>query len=868
MPFTPRTRRSSGPLVALLLLTIAIGGCRPAGSADPGPGVSRELGEQRARTIANVSYDLAFDVPADHAAPVTGTVTIRFDRTGDSGPVILDFRAPEGNVRAVTSSGRPLTYRRVTDHLIVTPPADLDTAGITVAFQATDLALNRQPDFLYTLFVPDRASTAFPCFDQPDLKARYTLQLRIPAGWQAVANGALESRDSTAGAEPVLRFADTEPLSTYQAAFAAGRFFVEQAVRDGRTFHLYHRETDSAKVARNRDAIFDLEAGALRWLEDYTGIPFPFQKFDFFAVPSFQFGGMEHPGAVWYRAAGLFLDPSATQSQQLGRASLIAHETAHMWFGDLVTMKWFNDVWMKEVFANFMAAKIAEPAFPEVNHRLRFYLANFPTAYAVDRTAGANPIRQPLENLNDAASLYGAIIYQKAPIVMRQLEELIGPETMRRGLREYLDRHRYGNATWTDLISILDEMSAEDLAAWSHAWVEEPGRPTVEVTRGPGRGSITLSQRDTWPGRHLRWTQRIVLAYPAGDSLATVPVKLEDSSTTVRLPAAAGSPPFVLPGADGLGYAHFVLDSASRADLLRELPSVPDPVARAVAWNTLDEDVLYGAVGAPTLVGLALQSLPSESDPLLTDRLLGSLGDLYWHFLQPAQRDSVAATVEAALWRGLAREGTPGRKQSYLNALISMATTSAAVARLQRIWAKQETPAGLPLAERQYTALAEALALRGVPDADSILDAQQARIDNPDRLARFRFVRPSLSADSARRDSVFRSLADPANRRHEPWVLAALGYLNHPLRARTAIHEIAPALDLMEQVKATGDIFFPLGWANAVLSGHRSPEAAKIVSDWLDAHRDYPPRLKGKILQAADELLRRGSRESGVGTRE
>ncbi len=141
---------------------------------------------------------------------------------------------------------------------------------------------------------------------------------------------------------------------------------------------MLHRETDAAKVARNRDAIFDLHASALGWLERYTGIPYPWGKFDFLLVPSFQFGGMEHPGAIFYNASGLLLDPSATQNQKLGRASLIAHETAHMWFGDLVTMRWFDDVWMKEVFANFMAAKIVNPSFPEINHDLRFLLAHYP----------------------------------------------------------------------------------------------------------------------------------------------------------------------------------------------------------------------------------------------------------------------------------------------------------------------------------------------------------------------------------------------------------------------------------------------------------------------------------------------------------
>ena len=135
---------------------------------------------------------------------------------------------------------------------------------------------------------------------------------------------------------------------------------------------MFHRETDAAKVARNRDALFDLHAKSLAWLEDYTGIKYPWGKFDFVLIPSFQFGGMEHPGAIFYNASSMMLDESATQNQLLNRASTIAHETSHMWFGDLVTMRWFNDVWMKEVMANFMAAKIVNPSFPEVNHDLRF----------------------------------------------------------------------------------------------------------------------------------------------------------------------------------------------------------------------------------------------------------------------------------------------------------------------------------------------------------------------------------------------------------------------------------------------------------------------------------------------------------------
>ena len=179
------------------------------------------------------------------------------------------------------------------------------------------------------------------------------------------------------------------------------------------------------KIEESVGEIFNIHQKSIEYLEEYTAHKFPFQKMDFATIPPFQYGGMEHVGAIQYRESSLFLDKNATQNRKLGRAKLIAHETSHMWFGDLVTMKWFNDVWMKEVFANFMADKIMNPVFPEVNHGLQFTMAHYPSAYSEDRTQGTNAIRQNLDNLKNAGSLYGRIIYNKAPIMMRQLEACI-----------------------------------------------------------------------------------------------------------------------------------------------------------------------------------------------------------------------------------------------------------------------------------------------------------------------------------------------------------------------------------------------------------------------------------------------------------
>ncbi len=829
-----------------------------SGQEAAGPGISRTLAQARARDLSHVTYDVSFRVPETRSAAIHGHVIVGFDWSGD-GPLVLDFAAPRDHVQGVLVDGNPVGFALLDGHIVI--PGNLLKHGhdeVEVTFVAGDGPLNRNDDFMYTLFVPDRAHEAFPCFDQPDLKARFTLHLDLPSAWKAVANGAQED-PAVNGDRTVHRFAQTQPLPTYLFAFAAGDFRVETATRHGRVMHMYHRESDSAKVARNAGAIFDLHDRALRWLEDYTGIPYPFGKFDFVLIPSFQYGGMEHPGAIYYRANSLMLDESATLNQELGRASVISHETSHMWFGDLVTMRWFNDVWMKEVFANFMAAKIVNPSFPAIDHELRFLLAYYPAAYAVDRTAGANPIRQELDNLDEAGSLYGAIIYQKAPIVMRQLEALVGADAFRDGLREYLKGHEYGNATWPDLIRVLDRRSAQDLAAWSRAWVEQPGRPTITTTLDTGEGRIAdlaLTQTDPWPDRHLVWNQHLTLALGYDDSVSAMPVQLATSRLDVSGARGRPAPRWVLANGGTWGYGLFQPDSATLSYLETAAARLPSPRLRAVAWLTVWDAMLERHVSPDTVLALALEMLSGTPNELNAQRVLSDLSDVYWQYVGQPDRLRWAPRLERFLWRHAERADQPRTKAAYFNAWRSIVQTDAGVARLRRIWARQDSIPGLPLSEEDYTDLAFALAVRGVPDQQEILAQQRERIGNPDRRARFDFVAPSLSADPAVRDSVFASLAKLENRRREPWALAALGYLNHPLRAPRSERYIRPGLDLLEEIQRTGDIFFPQRWLGALLGGHRSPAAAAIVRRFLDEHPHYPARLRGKILQSADPLFR------------
>lgn len=826
---------------SVLILIVLLAACtRPLDPrfAAPPPleaGVSQALAQWRAETIADVEYDLHLALPAAAEQPIAGKLLVQFDLAAVTGAVPLDFRESTDKLHGLRVNGHDAPIRHDAEHLML--PAPLLQAGrnsVEIAFTAGDSSLNRNPDFLYTLFVPDRARTAFPVFDQPDLKARYRLSLEAPDGWEVLAQAPVVAT-STAVRRTTHEFAQSEPVSSYLFSFVAGNFQRETRSVNGREMTMLYRETDADKIARNMDEIFRLHGEALAWLEDYTGIPYPYAKFDFAAIPAYQYGGMEHPGAIQYRERALFLDEDPSQNELLRRASLIAHETAHMWFGDLVTMRWFDDVWTKEVFANFMAAKIVNPSFPDIDHELAFVLDHYPSAYSVDRTEGANAIRQPLANLDQAGSLYGAIIYDKAPIMMRQLELVLGEDAFREGMREYLTRFAGGNASWPELIEILDRRTEIDLAAWSEVWVNTAGRP--HYLRGEN-GSF----RQVDPaGLERSWAQRFT-------------VKPGPAGSDTPLSAIPMSGPLLF-NADGKGYGLFPVDPEI---VVRMWDGLSDLEKGAQLVN-LYEQMLEGhpQLAPQAYYGFLFARAPAEPNELLQQEMLGQMSDIYWTLLTQQDRAAQAPQVEAALWRVVEASHLPAstRKQVF-DALRGFALTAPTLARLKAIWAGEQALPGIALSERERISLAASLAIRLPSEAEAILDAQATQISNPDEARRFAFQRPSLAPDPEVRGAFFGSLAEADNRANENWVLGAVGNLHHPLRTAQSQAYVLPSLELLEEIQQSGDIFFPGSWASATLGNHTSPEVAAIVRRFLAERPDYNPQLRLKILQAADPVFR------------
>jgi len=846
------------------------------------PGISHALARHRAAATAGVRYDLSLDVTSLDSA--VGRVTIRFRRVGPD-DAILDFRGRR--LGAVLANGQAVSSAETRNgHLVV--PARLLQVGenavqlnfvADIAPSGASIIRNHDPtdgsDYLYTLLVPADASQLFPCFDQPDLKARVRLSLTAPAGWAVVSNGRIVA-SHPAGAAVTTAFAETRPISTYLIAFAAGPWRTAQLVSGGRTITAYVRRSRAAEA--DLDTLLALNARALDWMERYFGRRYPFEKFDFVLAPAFPFGGMEHPGAVFYSEDGFIFRERPTLPRRLGRYSTILHEVAHQWFGDLVTMRWFDDLWLKEGFATFMAAKALAELEPTADAWKTFYLGNKPPAYAVDRTAGTRPLWQELDNLDQAKSNYGAIVYNKAPAVLKQLEYLVGDSAFQAGVRRFLSRYSYGNAGWRDLLGAIGTAAGRPLEGFGRQFMLRAGMPVVEqrlevrdgrilrlaLAQSPAVSACELHRAGTSANAACRpgaeagptWTERtqVLLHYP-DRTVVRLPIELHGAVTEIHSAVGRPAPDFVFANASDFGYFLLVLDSSSARTLEQgALGRVEDPFLRAMLWGAMWDQVRSYRMEPERFVRLALRELPRETDEQIVPVILGRLDRAVGAYLRPDARDRVQPELERVLLTGAADTSRSyGVRKAFVDAFIGRAASTAGVARLDALLS-MDSVAGEPLRDpTRWEAVARLIEV-GAPTAERRF-AEQARRDTTADGRRRAFTagagRPSAEV---KRTYFIRYFADSTL--NEEWASGSLGPFNALEQQALTFPYIGPALDSLPYIQSHRRIFFLETWLAAFLRGQTGDSALDVVRSYLDAHPHLPLDLRRKVLQHMDELER------------
>ncbi|WP_343705294.1 M1 family aminopeptidase [Flavobacterium sp.] len=817
-------------------------------------GVSEQLAHFRKKQISDLQYTLSFEIPNQKAENINSNLTVNLSLSDLSQPLIFDFKEKTSNIKTIEANGKKLSIVHENGHIVIPVSAlILGKNTVSISFIAGNLSLNRNDDFLYTLLVPDRASTLFPCFDQPDLKATYKLSLSVPKDWSVLAGSdvvkKLEKEDFT-----VYTFGESDKMSTYLFSFVAGKF--KSAIqKPGLEMTMLYRENSPEKFRVSADTIFNLHQQSLDFLEKYTNYKFPFQKLDFASIPVFQYGGMEHVGAIQYRESTLFLDNSATDSEKLNRAKLIAHETSHMWFGDLVTMKWFDDVWMKEVFANFMADKIMNPIFPKVNHNLQFFTAHYPSAYAEDRSLGTHPIKQHLANLKNAGSLYGAIIYNKAPIMMRQLEASMGKEAFQKGIQKYIQKYANDNADWNNLVELLDAETPLDMKKWSDVWVNKSGRAIftdkIEYDSKNRIKSFEIQQQAEDKSENI-WPQVFQIGLVYAKDVKVLSVNINDQNTVVKEAEGLEKPLAVIYNYNGFGYGVFPLDGNN----LNYIASLKDEMSRASSYSNLYENTLIGNVSPEKAFDCFLKGIETEQNELVLRIVSGSLNTIYWRLLTEKQQNKFQKQLEGVLNERLQANLSANIKKTLFGLFSSIAYSNSAKASLYKVWNREISIPNLKLNEDDYTNMAMNLAIFKHPKADEILEKTRTSFTNPDKQKRFEFLLPSLSKDESVRNAFMESLKDDSNREKESWVSVGLANIHHPLRQESAQKYIRFSLDLVDEIQRTGDIFFPKDWLDNTVGKYSSKFAFDEVQRFLKENPNFSPILKRKLFQATDLLYK------------
>ncbi|KAF2336162.1 M1 family aminopeptidase [Flavobacterium daemonense] len=837
-----------------IITTIGFSQSKPKENFIVENGVSEQLAQFRKKQISNIQYGLSFEIPNQKNEDINSSLTVNLNLLDISKPLVLDFKEKSQNIKSVSANGKNIQILHENGHIII--PAENLISGkntISISFIAGNLSLNRNDDFLYTLLVPDRASTLFPCFDQPDLKATYKLSLSVPKDWSVLAGADVKEKVEN-GDFTSYTFGESDKMSTYLFSFVAGKF-TSATEKPGMEMTLLYRENNAEKIKMSVDTIFKLHQQSLEFLEKYTDHKFPFQKLDFASIPVFQYGGMEHVGAIQYRESTLFLDNSATDSEKLNRAKLIAHETSHMWFGDLVTMKWFDDVWMKEVFANFMADKIMNPIFPKINHNLQFFSTHYASAYAEDRSLGTHPIRQHLANLKDAGSLYGAMIYNKAPIMMRQLEASMGKEAFQKGIEKYIKKYANDNADWNNLVEILDAETPLDMKKWSEVWVNKSGRAIftdkIEYDSKNRIKKFEITQQAEDKSTNV-WPQIFQIGLVYANNVKVLNVNIKDKNLIVKEAIGLEKPLTIIYNYNGYGYGVFPLDGNN----LNFISALKDEVARASSYSNLYENTLIGNVSPDKAFDCFFKGIQTEENELVLRIVSNNLNTIYWRFLNEKQQIKVQKQLEDVLNERLQANLSANIKKTLFGLFSSIAYSDSAKTKLYQIWNKEIVIPNLKLNEDDFTNMAMNLAIFKHEKADEILEKTRTTITNPDKKKRFEFLLPSLSKNESVRNSFIESLKDDANREKEAWVSVGLANVNHPLRQESAQKYIRFSLDLVEKIQRTGDIFFPKDWLDNTVGRYSSKYAFDEVQRFLKENPNFSPILKRKLLMSTDLLYK------------
>ncbi|WP_446664972.1 aminopeptidase N [Flexivirga sp. B27] len=608
----------------------------------------RTEAEHRASLVGAVTYDLALDFTLGEQI-FGSAVTIRFDCATPGASTFLEFMPHE--IGSITLNGNEIDPSQVMDGRLWLDRLEAHNEVVveaTMSYVRDGEGMHRAVDpqdgqaYLYGSPASSTAGKIFACFEQPDLKAPYTVRVKAPQEWRVVANGV-----ASGPATEWHTFETTRPIATYFFTVCAGPFAVQTGEHDGIPLGIYVRATLADQLAEQAEEIFTVTGQGFDYYHRVYGIRYPWGKYDQVFVPEFNMGAMENPGCVTLRDDFIF-QGNASRAQHLLRAVVVIHEMAHMWFGDLVTMRWWDDLWLNESFAEFLAQQGTADATEFSEAWIDFSAMRKNWGYAADRAPSTHPIAgTPAPDANAALENLDGITYPKGASALRQLAAYLGEEIFLDGVRAYLHAHEFGNASLQDFLHAMSEQSGRDLQDWAQDWLLTPGTDVLSVTVEEGAAVIARSAPEQFPAQRPHVTD--IAAFRQGVQIARADVRIDADRTLVEGLRLSREPRLLLPNAVDRTWAIVSLDPATQQLLPDELPLIEDATARGVVWSSLFNGLAIGTVDPAVLLDTFDAAWPVEDvDPLLEavgQMMAGMLPGRFLHVARtPAALDRLAAT--------------------------------------------------------------------------------------------------------------------------------------------------------------------------------------------------------------------------------
>ncbi|MBX6355535.1 MAG: aminopeptidase N [Micromonosporaceae bacterium] len=740
------------------------------------PSLTRAEAAARAELLRVSAYHVDLDLSAARdSAHFGSTTTVRFSCTRPGSSTFAELRAT--SIVAARLNGAPLPAEAYADGRLQLTDLRADNELVVHAempYSNTGEGLHKFTDpedgevYLYAKAGQTFAPDIFACFDQPDLKATIRLAVTAPATaegdpsraqWTVLANGA-----GTQVAPGRWEFADTPVISTYLMTVVAGPYHGRHIVHDGVPLGVYCRRSLAAQLDKDSEELFRITVACLDRYHELFQIRYPFGKYDQVFVPEFPAGAEENPGCVTVREELLFRS-AATAVEREFRAMVIAHEMAHMWFGNLVTLRWWDDIWLNESFAEYMGWRVTAEVTEFTGAWTNFAIIRKGWGYTADQLPSTHPVAPEHVETTELARLnFDGISYAKGASVLRQLVAWVGDDAFLRGVRAFFQAHAYGNATLADLLAAISEASGRDLTGWAEAWLRRPQVNTLrpEVTIGPdGRyREVTVVQTapPTYPT--LR-PHRIGIGVYDVELRHRVEVALDPVVDGGRTPVPeltgveAGR--LLLLNDGDLTYAKIRFDPASRAELAALLPSMVDPLARALVWSAAMDATRDAELPAVEFMALAMAGLPVETAEAVFDGTLRFAREVVAKkYLRPALRPAAMTELAAACQRAL-RAASPGSSRQLAAARGLSQCAGLEEVELLAAWlAGRQLPPELTLdADLRWTVLYRLVVIGAAGEAEiaAELDRDPSAL-GAEHAARCRAAVPSAEAKARAWDTI------------------------------------------------------------------------------------------------------------------